>query len=113
MASPRFEISQASAVAAVQSFDLNASQIKSLMNKGYSSCQEYLRNYKGSQADAFWQLLQQIGTDMSNISKELDQQSQLVHTASRQYTGGDEDASALIRGAGGGAGGGGAISSAL
>jgi uncharacterized protein YukE len=97
----QFEITQSAATTAVQAFDQNAADIKAVMNQGYSACQSALSNYKGAQADMFWRILSQIQVEMSNISKELDVQSQLVHSASAKYTGGDTEVASLYQGVGG------------
>ncbi|MGF1662240.1 MAG: WXG100 family type VII secretion target [Kineosporiaceae bacterium] len=99
--SGQYEITQADARTAVQAFDQNAADIKSVMNRGYSECQAALSTYKGAQAEMFWQILGQIQVEMQNISKELDVQGQLVHSASATYTGGDEEVASLYRGVGG------------
>ncbi len=107
----QYEITQADAATAVRAFDENAADIKAAMNAGYSTCQQALSRYKGAQADMFWRTLSDIGTEMSNISRELDRQGQLVHQASRAYLSGDEDAASLLNV--GGAASGGSISAAL
>ncbi|MGL5817485.1 MAG: hypothetical protein ACRCYR_07975 [Phycicoccus sp.] len=97
----QYEISQSSATTAVQAFDQNAADIKAAMNQGYAACQSALSNYRGAQADMFWRILGQIQAEMQNISKELDQQGQLVHSASARYTGGDTEVASLYQGVGG------------
>lgn len=108
----QYEITAAEARTAVQSFDQNAADIKAAMNRGYSECQGALSGYKGAQATAFWQLLSQIGTDMSNISQELDVQGQLVHAASTKYMSSDDQVASLYTGIGG-SDGSGSINSAI
>nr|WP_072480750.1 hypothetical protein [Amycolatopsis australiensis] len=76
---------------AVQGFEETATNAKSTMASLESELTEALRNYKGDQAVAFWDLQRRLQEKMSVAVKELDTMSQLVHTSHANYGRGDAD----------------------
>ncbi|MGW4484540.1 WXG100 family type VII secretion target [Amycolatopsis sp. NPDC004368] len=91
MSSPGFQADSAAMTRAVQGFEETASNAKTTMASLESELTETLRNYKGDQAVAFWDLQRRLQEKMQAAVKELDTMSQLVHTSHTNYNTGDSD----------------------
>ncbi|ATY10591.1 WXG100 family type VII secretion target [Amycolatopsis sp. VS8301801F10] len=91
MSSPGFQADSAAMTRAVQGFEETASNAKTTMASLESELTETLRNYKGDQAVAFWDLQRRLQEKMGAAVRELDTMSQLVHTSHANYNAGDSD----------------------
>lgn len=101
MSSPGFQADAAAMTRAVQGFEETASNAKTTMASLESELTESLRNYKGDQAVAFWDLQRRLQEKMTIAVKELDNMSSLVHTTHVNYNHGDADAGSSFSGVGG------------
>lgn len=100
MSSPGFQADSAAMTRAVQGFEETATSAKSTMASLESELTEALRNYKGDQAVAFWDLQRRLQEKMTAAVKELDTMSQLVHTSHQNYGRGDADVHQSFQGVG-------------
>ncbi|MFD9891885.1 WXG100 family type VII secretion target [Amycolatopsis sp. NPDC058986] len=100
MSSPGFQSDSAAMTRAVQGFEETASNAKTTMASLESELTETLRNYKGDQALAFWDLQRRLQEKMGAAVRELDTMSQLVHSSHANYNRGDADTSSSFHGVG-------------
>ena len=98
MSSPGFQADSAAMTRAVQGFEETASNAKTTMASLESELTETLRNYKGDQAVAFWDLQRRLQEKMTSAVRELDTMSQLVHTSHTNYNSGDSDVQQSFQG---------------
>jgi uncharacterized protein YukE len=97
MSSPGFQADSAAMTRAVQGFEETATNAKSTMASLESELTEALRNYKGDQAVAFWDLQRRLQEKMAAAVKELDTMSNLVNQSFHNYGSGDADVSQQLR----------------
>nr|WP_205215361.1 hypothetical protein [Amycolatopsis albispora] len=91
MSSAGYQSDAAAMTRAVQGFEETASGAKTTMASLEAELTETLRNYKGDQAVAFWDLQRRLQEKMALAVRELDTMSSLVNQSFHNYGSGDAD----------------------
>ena len=93
-----FQSNAADVAQAVRGFDESASNVASTMQRMSTELATALSQYRGAQADAFWQLQHHLEADVKVATEQLRTMRSLVHQSHTSYNTGDTEVASSIRG---------------
>ncbi|BCJ49824.1 hypothetical protein Asp14428_12990 [Actinoplanes sp. NBRC 14428] len=96
MAGTGFQSDAAAMARAVTGFHESAADARSTMSALEGDLTSMLNQYRGAQAQAFWQLHRRLQEDMRSAGQELDLMSQLVGDSAANYDTGDTDVASTL-----------------